>query len=297
MVDAHYARMRRLSATAMLAARKAWQRINPDRILSDWEKAAERLLPAFTNLQLLAATAGAEYGADTLRAQRIRTAPDAIVLATGFVGVASDGRPLLSLLQTPLDVVRDAVQREVPVVDAYERGRESLERIAHTQIGDAARGAAGVDLATRANVGWVRMINPPTCSRCLILAGRFYRWSDGFDRHPHDDCVHVATSQAAARREGLVDHPQEFFRSVSREEQDRMFGKAGAQAVRDGADMGQVVNARRGMQVAAPFGREVLATTVNARPGRLRLMPEQIYREATSRTDALRLLKLHGFIR
>jgi hypothetical protein len=161
------------------------------------------------------------------------------------------------------------------------------------------------------------MVNPPTCARCLVLAGRIYRWSDGFDRHPRDDCVHVATNVAAARREGLVDDPQTYFQAASRAEQDRMLGKAGAQAVRDGADLNQVVNAHRGMTVAAPFGQPVLATTegmtrrglagqqflargatTKARQVQaVRLMPEQIYREATSRTDALRLLALHGYIR
>lgn len=261
IVDAQHRRMRRLSSAAILASRRAWTRISPDRILSEWEQAVARLLPVFTTLQLQAASAGAEYGHDTLAAQGLRSEPDATVRPEAFVGWASDGRVLETLLLAPLAPVRQALLEELPLQDAVNRGQASLERIAHTQIGDAGRSAAGVDIVTRPNVGWIRMINPPTCSRCLILAGRFYRWNAGFDRHPRDDCVHVATNADAARREGLIDDPNAYFRGLSRDEQDRMLGKAAAQAVRDGADLNQVVNARRGMQTAQVFGQELQITT------------------------------------
>src|SRR5699024_1103862 len=66
----------------------------------------------------------------------------------------------------------------------------------------------------------------------------------------------------------------DYFDSLSREEQDKTFGKAGAQAIRDGADPAQVVNARSGMQPAGAllgkgaadaqrrmYGRELLVAT------------------------------------
>lgn len=40
----------------------------------------------------------------------------------------------------------------------------------------------------------------------------------------------------------------EGFKSLSREEQDKRFGANYAQAIRDGADIYQVVNSKRGMQ-------------------------------------------------
>ncbi len=73
-----------------------------------------------------------------------------------------------------------------------------------------------------------------------------------------------------------------------------MFGKAGAEAIRAGADIGSVVNARRGMYTAAG-GR--LYTRSGATRTRRRMMPEQIVREATDRDDTLRLLRLHGYLR
>jgi hypothetical protein len=78
-----------------------------------------------------------------------------------------------------------------------------------------------------------------------------------------------------------------------------VFGKAGAEAIRAGADITQVVNARQGMQTATVFGRSALVTTTARRrsSARVRLMPEQILLEAKgSRDEAIRLLKLHGYL-
>jgi phage tail tape-measure protein len=77
---------------------------------------------------------------------------------------------------------------------------------------------------------------------------------------------------------------------------------ADVQAVKDGADLNQVVNAHRGMSTAA--GRKVTSEAMTRRGyagqllrGNTRLMPEQIYREAAgNRQEAIRLLRAHGFI-
>lgn len=75
-------------------------------------------------------------------------------------------------------------------------------------------------------------------------------------------------------------------------EQDKVFGKASAEAIREGADMARVVNARRGMYEAG--GRQFTHEVAGRRP---RLMPEQIFREARgNRDEALRLLRLHGYL-
>lgn len=336
-VDEHYAAMQELEALAVLLLRRMWNRVDPARLIETWSAQVTNALEAFTAIQLLAAEEGAAYTSATLAAQGIRAAPEAEMVPSALVGWASDGRPLESLLQAPAGVALEQLDRGLPQERALEAGRVSVERIARTQIADTGRVAAGIDVATRNGVGWVRMVNPPVCSRCLILAGRIYRWSDGFQRHPNCDCVHVATSVAAARREGLVDDPNAYFKSLSREQQDALLGKAGAQAVRDGADMNQVVNARRGMRAASVFGQDTLITLEGttrrgisgqrliAEGARLsgetaetvqrrsrtgvvtrevtrqrvqipRLMPESIYQYATSRADAVRLLRRFGYI-
>lgn len=258
-VDRHYREMRRLEALAMTLMLRAWGTVDPDNVLDSWDRQAARILTLFTNLQVEAATAGAGYGADTLRAQGIRADPEGEFVPESLAGWASDGRPLETLLAQPADVALDRLVAGQTPEAALSAGEASVRRIARTQIADAGRVAAGVDIATRPGVGWVRMLNPPSCSRCVVLAGRVYRWNDGFDRHPQDDCVHVATTITAARREGLVDDPKAYFQSLSTAEQDRVFTKFGAQAIRDGADIGQVVNARRGMSTTArdEFGNRI----------------------------------------
>ena len=172
-----------------------------------------------------------------------------------------------------------------------------------TEIADAGRGAAGVQIAARPRVGYVRMLNPPSCSRCVVLAGRFYRWNQGFLRHPRCDCKHVptmVTDQAEAFAEGLIDDPYEAFKRMSEAEQNRVFTNAGAQAIRDGADMYQVVNARRGMKYRGAFTSE--GTTKHGwagqilRRGQKRMTPETIYRLNPNREQAVEALRAQGYI-
>ena len=95
----------------------------------------------------------------------------------------------------------------------------------------------------------------------------------------------------------LTTDPRGYFDSLSKAEQDRHFTKAGAEAIREGADIGRVVNARRGMDVAG--GRATRArrrTTTELAGRRQRLTPEGIYDIATDRDEAIRLLRRHRYL-
>lgn len=59
------------------------------------------------------------------------------------------------------------------------------------------------------------------------------------------DCRHIPCTEDVA--DDLRTDPKAYFDSLSESEQSRIFTKSGAKAIRDGADMGRVVNARRGM--------------------------------------------------
>lgn len=90
--------------------------------------------------------------------------------------------------------------------------------------------------------------------------------------------------------------PKAYFDSLDRAGQDELLGKDGADAVRAGADMAKVVNARRGLQTASIGGQNVLVTT-EAAGRRPRLMPEAIFAASDGdRKLAIRLLKQHGYI-
>src|SRR5690606_25685747 len=131
-----------------------------------------------------------------------------------------------------------------PRLAVREAGRW-LERAASTALSDTARQGEVVAMARRPVAGYVRMLVPPSCSRCALLAGKFYRFNDGFLRHPYCGCRHMPASEALAGDLALA--ARVYFDSLSEAEQRRVFTVAGAEAIRDGADIGRVVNARRGM--------------------------------------------------
>lgn len=245
-----------------------------------------------------------------------------VLVPTGLAGWAGDGRPVSTLLEGAVVNAGQAFNAGATPDEALLGAEAWIDQLAQTLISDATRAAEAAAIAPREWVeGYVRMLNPPSCSRCAILAGRFYLWNEGFERHPRCDCVHIPAQEADY--EDLRVNPDRYFKSLSRAEQDRIFTVAGAAAIRDGADVSQVVNARRGMHTAQInprgwipkgrlartelFGRGVFVTTEgvtkrglgrramgSGRP--FRLMPESIYEIAESRADAIRLLRLYGYI-
>ncbi len=88
----------------------------------------------------------------------------------------------------------------------------------------------------------------------------------------------------------LVTDPQAYVRSLSTADQDALLTKAAGQAFRDGADLGRLVNARRGLSEGG------LTTTEGARRGSLRPTPELIYRVSATREEAVRRLKSAGYL-
>ena len=128
------------------------------------------------------------------------------------------------------------------------------------------------------------------------------------------DCQHFpVTSWAEAERQGLVTDPMVAFDRGGV----RGLSKADTQAVRDGADLQAVVNAKRGggrrpagmtnAVTAEIFGRTVKATTEGTtRRGEwrrkhpdlpIRLRPQSVYEHARDRDDAVRLLRLYGYLK
>lgn len=156
-----------------------------------------------------------------------------------------------------------------------------LDRLVASLVQDAGRAAEGVSVTARPNVYWTRFVNPPCCSRCAILAGRRYRWSDGFQRHPGCDCSMVASGEQSP----YILSPEELIATG----QVRGLSKADAQALADGADIGQIVNVRSKAAGLTEAGQ------VLNRAGRL--TPGGIYRLADGDRDkALTLLTANRYL-
>lgn len=310
---AHYKQMQRMQGLVVLAAANLWSETSLSDLSGSWAAQVPLLLPILSGVQVKAAAAGASYGAETLAEQGLYEPPQHFVNPSAFGGIASDGRTLEGLLYSAVPHVKVLIGGGMAPQQALAQGGKFLTTITRTQVADAGRGAASVDTATRRNTGYVRMLNPPSCSRCSVLAGRFYRWNAGFRRHPRCDCIHVASTQGAiegGKSEGLMHDPYEYFKSLSPDDQDKAYTKAGAQAIRDGGDIFQVVNSRRGMSYAGESkdgtrrgqkvtsGNTTEGTSKRGNFGRNgpRLTPEAIYGKGLSREATLAELERFGYI-
>jgi hypothetical protein len=287
-----------LARRAVLAARRAWSHTDPDDIRGSWQRGVGgAILTMTTGAQAQAADMADRSVTAMLAAQGISQAASAPIDPRGFAGVASDGRDLASLLELANVTALRQIGAGVKVSDSLAIAGRWLGLVVGTQVSDAGRMATSVSTAAREHVtGWYRVLNPPSCDRCAVLAGKWYRWDAGFERHPRCDCGQVPAFDGSL--DHLISSPQAYFDSLSTAAQDATFTPAGAAAIRAGADISQVVNAKRGMYTASVGGRDVLATTTgNGGVRGLRLMPEQIYRVANGdRTDALRLLQSNGYL-
>lgn len=326
----HYRRLQRLQALTIASVRRAWGRMEPG---GQWERQyREDVGPKITAV-VVAAQVAATRESDSYVAEVLNelafgpeTKPG-VVLPQSLAGVAGDGRPVESLLAMSVGRARAslAVQRDNPetvlgrsisptpdqATRALDDAQTFLDMVAESIIADANRAAELVAMAQRPWVdGWVRMISPPCCARCALLSGKFYLFNEGFLRHPRCDCYHLPAPSDPDKVRALMDtsSPDRYFESLTAEEQDRIFTKAGARAIREGADIAQVVNARRGMSRAQVGGRSVLTTTEGTtrrglaraamvKGSRARLMPESIFEIAgDDRDEAIRLLRLNGYI-
>lgn len=282
-------------AIARLAAR-VWRKVSPADLDGSWARVGPELVVGVTGAQLAAARTADAYADAELEEQGGRPGSDFGLNPSALAGIASDGRPLDSLLQNAILTVKASIASGATLDRAMAAGLANAQMIARTQVADAGRGADGVAIVARPQLtGYRRMLVGKSCSRCVILAGRFYQWNDGFRRHPRCDCIHVPAAESA---DDVTTNPRAYFDSLSKAEQDKEFTKAGAQAIRDGSDMNRVVNARRGAYEAGDLQLTREATTRRGINRKVRLMPEQIYKIAgTDRDEALRLLRTNGYLR
>lgn len=287
--------MRELEIVALGISRRFWRQLNPQDLTGSWVRSLAGLQPAIEQVQYRAAELGAGYGASSLAAQGTYSAPESFVNPAGFVGSAPDGRSLSGLLYSPVTHVKAAIANGAPLGVAVKSGRSVLDRNVQTMVADTGRAAASVDIAARPRVGYVRMLTLPSCPRCVILAGKFFRWNTGFRRHPRCDCRHIPSTENIAG--DLTTDPYEYFRSLDAEAQEKAFGKDAANAIRDGADIFQVVNANRGTKPGGLITSEGTGRAGNFGRGRPpRLTPEGIYSQGLPRAETLKLLERNGYI-
>jgi hypothetical protein len=241
--------------------------------------------------------AAATYGSRGIAAMAEDEAPN--VNAQAFPGWTAAGFPLTDALEAVITEMTQQVEAEV----AEEMWR--LDRLVASEVADTWRQAEQAEFVSRPEwQNYVRMLTPPSCSRCAILAGRIYRDLEEFKRHPGCDCVMIPVQDwQEAHDKGLVSSFEALFEA----RRVRGLSKADEQAIRDGADPQKVINARRGNETADVLGHRLKVTTEGttrrsawrrANPDKpYRLRPEAIYKIANGdRDEAIRLLRAYGYI-
>jgi hypothetical protein len=268
----------RLVAVTLGLVRREWARMGDDWDAS-WAQLSSRVELATASAQLGAANAGAAYVPVVLAELGFDVAADGVVVPQSFVGAASDGRQLASLLAQAVIRAKVARGNGVSAPQALALGGRALDSYVHTQVVDAGRAATSVGIAARQDVGWVRMVSVPCCDRCAILAGKWFKFNEGFQRHPGCACTHIPAPEDVSDAVGTS--PAVLFAGGHV----RGLSKGQQAALADGADPARVVNAKQGMSTAS-----------QGAPGRRRMTPDDIYRLKADRPRTLELLRAHGYL-
>jgi hypothetical protein len=316
-----YALHQRVNATAANEVRRLWGLMGDD-FDASWRRIGPSILDVLAAAQEEVARGALRYVPQVLAETDLPNRPSGSPQLASFVGMASDGRPLQSLAYGAVAKAKIGVGDGQSTRSALDGGGNWIDLMTKLQVADTARQVVGVMTAARKDLGGtIRVLNPPSCQRCAILAGRFYRWSTGFQRHPRCDCVNLPSASAGwAKSEGFLTDPMDAYRRG----EIRDLTDAQRAAIDNGADISSVVNATRGMSTTVthrPIGRSAartlpndtlapvvahgmpdllagvraqLATRVRSAEGFL--TPEGIYRQARTREEAIELLRHWGYL-
>ncbi|MFD5297213.1 hypothetical protein ACFWJU_18640 [Streptomyces mutabilis] len=241
----------RAAQAAMTAAavRQVWSTVDPDNLEQSWLARAALVAELIRRGQLTAASTAEPWLTTEVGPGEGSVDPVAAVEATGDLQV-----PLLY----PMLIALNRLRRGFTTAMSILSGAYFLEMVTRTLVADAGRIADMAGMIARPRVvSYVRVVELPACARCIILAGREYSFSEGFLRHPRCDCT------IAPRRPGdtwELAGPKQLFNEMTAAQQRKAFGAAAVDAIGEGADIAQVVNARRGMDTVTAYGRKVQAT-------------------------------------
>lgn len=312
---------------AVAATNRLWRRMGTD-FDASYARFEPSLLAVLFAAQERIADAALAYVPDAL-AELGAPSTEPLYASRGnrFVGVAGDGMPVASMAYGAVLRTKQALALGLEPGAALARGGNYLTLSTGTMLSDTGRAAEKVSGGAHRVKLWTRMLNPPSCGRCVILAGKTSRQRDPFLRHPGCDCRNVPSTEDTG--DDNTTDPKAYLDGLSAEEQDRVLGsKANGQAFRDGADTNQLINAyRRSGAVrsgqvngqAIKYTREGTTRRGHAywqmnqagyvkeqgvfrdgtkylRVKSPRLMPETIYQTAKDPADAKRLLKLYGWV-
>lgn len=139
-----------------------------------------------------------------------------------WVGVNGNGMPTWQTLAGAVINGRQAVQEGLPTTIALERMGVTLVIRSRTALADTYRGAAeSTARSIRYDCGYVRALNPPSCGRCVLLAGQPCGRVP-FERHPQCDCIAEWTPNGIDR--SMLASPGEYLDSLDDQQLSRVLG-------------------------------------------------------------------------
>lgn len=269
-----------------------------------WRDAVQSIANRLLDIQVLTASMADPYLNDILEAQHADAFAETQLVPRAFADLTDGGGSWLQgLVYAP-----NSVRESGTAVESWNRFQFVARSIVKTGINDTARASVQSAMHARPAVTtYVRMLRGTSCARCIILAGKRSKHSVAFKRHKRCDCVNIPAAEGS--RDWSIS-PKATFKRLSADDQDRIFGVGGAEAIRLGADPAQVVNAESGVFVARAFGQDVLTTTTGTTArglagrrlgsGTPRLLPDEVFLQAErlgwDRVEVLRQLKRFGYL-
>jgi hypothetical protein len=285
----YYQQQQQIGVLTAATLKRVWGRMSTD-FDSSWAGLRAGALAVLANGQLSAARASTGY-VDNVLAETGQDGGDiaGAVDPSAFAGYASDGRDLGTLLDQAPIIAKARVGAGQTAVQGLAAASQWMTMVGLTQVADASRGFISADMGAHSKVtGYVRMLVPPSCPRCVVLAGKWFRYNTGFQRHPHCDCRHVPATENIAG--DLTTDPYAYFKSLTKEQQEATFGRIEARAISDGGDIYRVVNiSQRGMPATGSKQAIKYGTP-------RKLTVDQIYRTAGTRANAIQMMKDEGYI-
>lgn len=281
-----YRRQQQVTAATVKALRRTWRQAGSEFDIA-YRMLRSRLVDTMQLGRAAAIHAATPYVSSVLAETRQAGVPSGAVAPAAFLSTAPNGLPVTSTLDALPIKAKQVIAAGGSIAEALEESGKWLSAVALTMLADTRRDVYQADMISRPQVtGYVRMLNPPSCDRCVILAGKRYLWNQGFQRHPNCDCQHIPASETLAG--DMTTDPYAYFNSLSERDQERIFGKYQAEAIRDGADIYRVTNTRmRGLGTAAGnrrYGTPYMRTV------------EDIYAHDRNRQFVIENLRYHGYI-
>jgi hypothetical protein len=213
------------TARAVLAE---WAKVSPDAVARDWA----RILPKVTEY-VMAGQLHAAQGSHTFMRELLGVYAGPKINPQQFASQTPDGRDAWKLIAGAIPRSIGAQRQGFSPRAAMARGAAFLDMIIRTVVSDTGRQADQAAMVANRNVvGYVRVVEMPACSRCIILAGREYNVSSGFLRHPRCDCAMEPVTRK--HRPETLD-ARDLFDSMTPAQRHKTFGEAGAKAIEDGA--------------------------------------------------------------